>query len=111
MTCGGHGLLERDDAIAFRSLFRSSRSPESSPTLRRSGAKVLRDDVVYPRINRAEYAPTIYAPAAEMLFGAIGFVWSSVTGVKTVMVIGRNAGGVLSAGPAAGREAAGPEPV
>jgi hypothetical protein len=46
----------------------------------------LRDDVVYPRINRAEYAPTIYAPVAEMLFGAIGFVWSSVTGVKAVMV-------------------------
>jgi alpha-1,6-mannosyltransferase len=46
----------------------------------------LRDDAVYPRINRAEYAPTIYPPAAEAVFAAIGFVWSSVTAVKLTMV-------------------------
>lgn len=46
----------------------------------------LRDDTVYPRINRAEYAPTIYAPAAEAIFAAIGYVWSSVTAVKATMV-------------------------
>jgi alpha-1,6-mannosyltransferase len=46
----------------------------------------LRDDTVYPRINRAEYAPTIYPPAAEAVFAAVGFVWSSVTAVKATMV-------------------------
>jgi alpha-1,6-mannosyltransferase len=46
----------------------------------------LRDDTVYPNINRAEYAPTIYAPAAELIYAAVGFVWSSVTGVKVAMV-------------------------
>jgi alpha-1,6-mannosyltransferase len=46
----------------------------------------LRDDVVYPRINRADYAPTIYPPAAEALYGAVGVVWSSVTAVKATMV-------------------------
>ena len=28
----------------------------------------LRDDLVYPRINRADYAPTIYPPAAQVMF-------------------------------------------
>jgi hypothetical protein len=46
----------------------------------------LRDDFVYPRINRAEYAPTIYPPAAEMVFAAAGFLWSSVTTLKVIMV-------------------------
>ena len=46
----------------------------------------LRDDFVFPRINRAEYAPTIYPPAAQMAFAAVGLVWSSVTGVKAAMV-------------------------
>ncbi len=46
----------------------------------------LRDEFVFPRINRAEYAPTIYPPAAQMVFAAAGLVWSSVTGVKTAMV-------------------------
>jgi alpha-1,6-mannosyltransferase len=46
----------------------------------------LRDDVVYPRINRAEYAPTIYAPTAEALFGLVGLVWSNVVAVKVMMV-------------------------
>jgi alpha-1,6-mannosyltransferase len=46
----------------------------------------LRDDFLYPRINRAEYAPTIYPPAAQIVLAAIGFVWSSVTGVKAAMV-------------------------
>jgi alpha-1,6-mannosyltransferase len=46
----------------------------------------LRDDVVYPRINRAEYAPTIYAPTAEALFGLAGLVWSNVVAVKVMMV-------------------------
>jgi alpha-1,6-mannosyltransferase len=46
----------------------------------------LRDDLVYPRINRADYAPTIYPPVAEMLYGAAGVLWSSVTAMKAMMV-------------------------
>jgi alpha-1,6-mannosyltransferase len=45
----------------------------------------LRDDAVYPRINRATYAPTIYPPAAEVIFAAVGCVWSSITAVKATM--------------------------
>jgi alpha-1,6-mannosyltransferase len=46
----------------------------------------LRDDTVYPRINRAEYAPTIYPPAAEAVYAVVGVVWSSVAAVKATMV-------------------------
>lgn len=46
----------------------------------------LRDAIVFPRINRAEYAPTIYPPAAQVVFAVIGRLWSSVTAVKAAMV-------------------------
>jgi alpha-1,6-mannosyltransferase len=46
----------------------------------------LRDTAIFPHINRAEWAPTIYPPAAQAIFAAVGFVWSSVTGVKAAMV-------------------------
>jgi alpha-1,6-mannosyltransferase len=47
----------------------------------------LRDDLVYPRINRADYAPTIYPPAAQIVFAAVGYVWPSVTAMKVAMVV------------------------
>ncbi|WP_428485120.1 glycosyltransferase 87 family protein [Rhodopila sp.] len=46
----------------------------------------LRDQAVYPHVNRAEYAPTIYPPAAQAIFAATALLWPSVTGVKIVMV-------------------------
>jgi alpha-1,6-mannosyltransferase len=46
----------------------------------------FRDDLVYPRISRAEYARTIYQPAAQIVFAAVGLIWSSVTAVKMAMV-------------------------
>ena len=46
----------------------------------------LRDDLIFPRIARAEYARTIYPPAAQLVFGAVGFVWPGVTAVKATMV-------------------------
>lgn len=46
----------------------------------------LRDEAVYPHINRADYAPTIYPPAAQVVFAIVGQVWSSVTGMKAAMV-------------------------
>ncbi|MGI4794588.1 MAG: glycosyltransferase 87 family protein [Janthinobacterium lividum] len=41
---------------------------------------------IYPNINRAETAPTIYPPAAQMLFAAIGVTASSVWTMKGVML-------------------------
>jgi len=46
----------------------------------------LRDADVFPRINRAETAPTIYPPAAQAVFAAIGVTVPGVTTVKAVMV-------------------------
>jgi hypothetical protein len=46
----------------------------------------LRDTAVFPNINRAEYAHTIYPPAAELIFAAVGRVCSGVTFLKLVMV-------------------------
>lgn len=52
----------------------------------------LRDGAIYEHINRSEEAPTIYPPAAQLIFAAIGQVWpsqvlSSVYGVKLAMAL------------------------
>jgi hypothetical protein len=46
----------------------------------------LRDNAVYPHINRATYARTIYPPMAEAIFAAVGVIWSSVIGMKIAAV-------------------------
>lgn len=46
----------------------------------------LRDPDIYPKINRADYAPTIYPPAAQIVFAAVGRVTTSVTGMKAAML-------------------------
>jgi hypothetical protein len=46
---------------------------------------VLRDQVVFPKINRANYAHTIYPPAAEAIFAAAAFLAPGVYGMKAVM--------------------------
>jgi hypothetical protein len=46
----------------------------------------LRDDDIYPNINRADYAPTIYPPMAQMIFFAATWMSDSVTAVKAAMV-------------------------
>jgi alpha-1,6-mannosyltransferase len=46
----------------------------------------LRDTTIYPHINRADYAPTIYPPAAQIVFAIVGQIWSSVAGIKLAMV-------------------------
>lgn len=45
----------------------------------------LRDDAVYPSINRAGYAPTVYPPAAEGVFALAAAVAPGVFGMKLVM--------------------------
>jgi hypothetical protein len=46
----------------------------------------LRDAEIYPKINRAEYARTIYPPMAEAVFAAVGQATATVTGMKAVML-------------------------
>jgi alpha-1,6-mannosyltransferase len=46
----------------------------------------LRDISLFPHINRADYAPTIYPPAAQFVFGLVGRIWPTVTGMKLAMV-------------------------
>jgi alpha-1,6-mannosyltransferase len=42
----------------------------------------LRDAAIFPRINRATYARTIYPPAAQLLFGAVAAVSPTVFAMK-----------------------------
>lgn len=46
----------------------------------------LRDDRVYPKINRRDYAPTIYPPGAQMFFFAVTRVSESLVWFKTVLL-------------------------
>ncbi|WP_200845190.1 glycosyltransferase 87 family protein [Roseomonas sp. 18066] len=46
----------------------------------------LREPSIYPKINRADYARTIYPPAAQLVFAAVGRVWDGVTGMKLAML-------------------------
>lgn len=46
----------------------------------------LRDAAIYPSINRADTAPTIYPPVAQFVFYLVTSLSQSVTLLKTVMV-------------------------
>ena len=51
----------------------------------------LRDDgagtaAIYPNINRADYALTIYPPVAQALFALVDRVWPGVWGIKAAML-------------------------
>jgi len=41
---------------------------------------------VYPNINRAYYAPTIYPPFAQAIFAAVALAWPGIWGMKTAML-------------------------
>lgn len=45
----------------------------------------LRDDMVFPKINRADYAHTVYPPAAEMIYALAAAVAPGVLGMKLMM--------------------------
>jgi alpha-1,6-mannosyltransferase len=47
----------------------------------------LRDGVIFPNINRSNYAPTIYPPAAEAIFFAVTRISESVAAMKIAMVL------------------------
>jgi alpha-1,6-mannosyltransferase len=46
----------------------------------------LRDETVFPNINRNNYAPTIYPPVAQMLFLAATRVGETVSAIRLVLV-------------------------
>jgi alpha-1,6-mannosyltransferase len=46
----------------------------------------LRDDAIFPNINRNNYAPTIYPPVAQMLFFVATRLGETVTAMKLVLV-------------------------
>ena len=47
----------------------------------------LRDDGdIYPHINRRSYAPTIYPPAAQIVFAAVAHIAQTVTMMKAAML-------------------------
>ncbi len=47
----------------------------------------LRDSTIYPHINRAEYAVTIYPPVAQMFFFVVTRFGANVTTMKLAMVL------------------------
>jgi hypothetical protein len=46
----------------------------------------LRDDAIYPNINRKDYAPTIYPPGAQAIFFLVTRVSQSVVAMKIAMI-------------------------
>src|SRR5262249_10756746 len=46
----------------------------------------LRDRTIFPEINRGNYAPTIYPPAAQAVFLVIAEIGGTITTVKAVMI-------------------------
>lgn len=52
----------------------------------------LRDTAIYPHINRADYARTIYPPAAQLVFALAARISPSVLAMKATMVAFEAAG-------------------
>ena len=46
----------------------------------------LRDDMIYPHVYRADYAPTIYPPMAQLIFAAIARIAETRFAVKLTML-------------------------
>ena len=59
---------------------------------------VLRDGAIYPNVNRATYAPTIYPPLAQIVFAASAWISPSVLAMKATMVVFEFAGIVAMLG-------------
>ncbi len=48
--------------------------------------KALRDDDIFPNINRRDYAPTIYPPVAQLFFYCVTWVSGTLTMMKLAMM-------------------------
>jgi alpha-1,6-mannosyltransferase len=55
----------------------------------------LRDDAIYPKINRSDYAPTIYPPVAEYIFFVGTRFHESLTAMKATLLAFELAGVLL----------------
>ena len=49
--------------------------------------EALRDEEIYPEINRRDYAPTIYPPLAQMVFFLVTRISETVPAMKAAMVL------------------------
>ena len=49
--------------------------------------KYLRDGTIYPKVNRSEYAPTIYPPLAQITFFLVTRVSETLGAMKVAMVL------------------------
>ena len=47
----------------------------------------LRDRAIYPHVNRRDYAPTIYPPAAQLLFRAVASISETPLAMKSAAVL------------------------
>ncbi|WP_428375233.1 glycosyltransferase 87 family protein [Lichenicoccus sp.] len=47
----------------------------------------LRDEAIYPHVNRRDYAPTIYPPVAQLLFRAVASVSQTALAMKSAAVL------------------------
>jgi alpha-1,6-mannosyltransferase len=47
----------------------------------------LRDETIFPKINRSDYAPTIYPPVAEYIFFLATRLGSSLTAMKATLLV------------------------
>ena len=52
-----------------------------------SALEALRDEAIFPNINRADYAVTIYPPAAQMLFLAVNRIADGLLAMKLAFVL------------------------
>ena len=52
-----------------------------------SSGNGLRDDSIYPNVNRKEYAHTNYPPVAQIFFFVVTRVTQSILGFKGVLVV------------------------
>ena len=48
--------------------------------------RFLRDDAIYPHVNRRDYAPTIYPPTAQLLFRLVARVSQTPLAIRLAMV-------------------------
>ena len=46
----------------------------------------LRDDSIYPHVNRSDSAPTIYPPVAQMIFFLVSRIQETGTAMKPQLV-------------------------
>ena len=44
-------------------------------------------EAIYPNINRADYAPTIYPPVAQAIFAVVARAWPTIWGMKAAMLV------------------------